>query len=406
MNIILAVSGSIASYKSYDLLRDLLKQGHSVKVILTQGALKFIHPDTYKYLGASEVFLPQDDFNLDQYKQDSKVLHIDLARWCDQLVIYPASASTINRLGQGIASDLLGSVFLSLNQKPTYIFPAMNPSMLNHLITSKSLKTLSEIKNTYVSDTQSGTLVCGENGEGKLHTPEVALFLMETISFNLKDKNVLITTGASMAKLDDVRYLTNPSSGLTGFYIAKAFLKNGYIVHVLAGKYSSSLLDLLKYHPLCKLEKLSSNAEFAARATSLAPISQLLIASAALCDFEFISISGKIKKSQLNAEGKIAIHPAQDVLKTILDLSLKQLKTVGFAAETSMTPEILDEKWHRKPTDLLVANTVKNSYDGQTLGFQQEDGVYIFKQANITSAPQNLSKAQLAQQLVSWYEKL
>jgi phosphopantothenoylcysteine decarboxylase / phosphopantothenate---cysteine ligase len=406
MNILLAVSGSIASYKSYDLLRDLLKNGYAVKVILTQGALKFIHPDTFKYLGASDVYLPQDDFNLSQYQTDNKVLHIDLARWCDQLVIYPASASTINRLGQGIASDLLGSVFLSLNQKPTYIFPAMNPSMLTHPITSKCIKTLSEIKNIYVSDTQSGTLVCGENGDGKLHTPEVASLMLDTIHFNQKNKTVLITTGASMAKFDDVRYLTNPSSGLTGFYIAKAFLKHGHAVHILAGKNATKQLDLLAYHPLCKVERLSSNAEFALKATSLVKNADLFIASAALCDFEFESASGKIKKSQLNAEGSIKIHPAQDILKTILDLKIKGLKTIGFAAETSLNQAILDEKWQRKPTDLLVANTVKNSYDGQTLGFQQEEGVYIFKQASNTSIEKKMSKAQLAEQLVNWYEKL
>jgi len=206
--------------------------------------------------------------------------------------------------------------------------------------------------------------------------------------------------------LDDIRFLTNPSSGLTGFYIAQAFLQHGYSVHILAGKFATTQLDLLQTHPQCIVERLSSNEEFASRVDILCENAQLFIASAALCDFEFEHTAGKIKKSKLVSIGQLSIKPAQDILQLVLSKKIKGLKTIGFAAETSITPEILDEKWQRKPTNLLVANIVKNSYDGQTLGFRQEDGNYLFKDKSAVTQMKKMSKNELAAYLVSWYEQL
>ena len=133
MNILLAISGSISAYKTIDLARGLVKLGYEVKIILTKGATEFVVPNLYTYLGVSEIFLDQDDF------KHKKVLHIDLARWCDIFVIAPTSANTLSRLARGEASDLLTSVFLAIEpKKPILIFPATNTNMLHHPFTEQN----------------------------------------------------------------------------------------------------------------------------------------------------------------------------------------------------------------------------------------------------------------------------
>ena len=131
MKCILAISGSIACYKAYDVARGLVKNGHEVKVVLTSGALEFIKPETFKYLGVEAVYLPTDDFKPEHLSRNQTVLHIELAKWADKLVVAPLSANTLARLNLGLNNDLLGSLFLALGNKPVLMFPAMNTQMLN-----------------------------------------------------------------------------------------------------------------------------------------------------------------------------------------------------------------------------------------------------------------------------------
>ncbi|MBA2403382.1 MAG: hypothetical protein H0V66_01315, partial [Bdellovibrionales bacterium] len=131
MKCILAVSGSIACYKAYDVARGLVKNGHQVKVVLTNGALEFIKPETLKYLGVEAVFLPTDDFKPEFLSANQTVLHIELAKWADKLIVAPLSANTLGRLNLGLNNDLLGSLFLAFGKKPIIMFPAMNTQMLN-----------------------------------------------------------------------------------------------------------------------------------------------------------------------------------------------------------------------------------------------------------------------------------
>ncbi len=141
MNILLAVSGSISAYKTIDLARGLVKLGHEVKVVLTAGAMEFIVPKLFTYLGVKDVYTAQEDF------QHKNVLHVDLARWCDILVIAPTSANTLSRLARGEASDLLTSIFLAIEpHKPIALFPAMNTNMLHHPFTKQNMDDLKKLK--------------------------------------------------------------------------------------------------------------------------------------------------------------------------------------------------------------------------------------------------------------------
>jgi phosphopantothenoylcysteine decarboxylase/phosphopantothenate--cysteine ligase len=254
MRILLGVSGSISAYKALDIARGLFKNGHEVKVILTNGALKFVIPEVFTYLGVQDVYKSQDDFT------HKNVLHVDLARWCDVFVVAPASANTLSKLAQGRADDLLSSVFLALEpHKNVLLFPAMNSVMLAHPFTQQNIddiKKLRTLNNLFVSPTDAGILACEEVGLGKLPSVEEIIEMIPTMIKPLKSpeqKTILATTGATIVPLDPVRYLTNSSSGITGFYLAEAALKEGHKVVMIAGAHSTAKLNLFSKHPNFRL---------------------------------------------------------------------------------------------------------------------------------------------------------
>ncbi len=404
MKILLGVSGSIACYKAYDLTRELSKKGHQVRVILTKGALKFIRPELFRYLGAQACYLPTDDFNLNQYQEKStgQVLHIDLARWCDRIVIAPASANLIKKLALGDTTDMLTSVFLSLGQKPVTIYPAMNTEMLQHPFTQEHLNRLKGLPHVFVTSTKEGLLACGETGPGKLLPVETILNTFDIKTLTQKPaKKVLITTGATIAPLDPIRYMTNGSSGITGFHLAKKFLQENYQVTVIAGKNSVKELDDLTLFPHFTLHRIVTAKEMEQKVKAEFPQCDLYISSAAVGDFEFESADQKMKKSTLTDH--INIKPSVDILAETLKLRRHQ-KIIGFAAETSTTSETFKEKYERKKVDLLIGNAVNTEFMGQSAqGFGTNDGNYFFIEEGTIKNQALLTKEDLALKIYQWY---
>jgi phosphopantothenoylcysteine decarboxylase / phosphopantothenate---cysteine ligase len=404
MNILLAITGSIASYKSFDVARLLVKNGHSVKVILTNGALEFIRPETFRYLGVEAVYLPTDDFLPTHLSQKSTVLHIELVKWADKLVIAPASANTLSRLALGITNDLLSSVFLAFGKKPVLIFPAMNTEMWrNERIQEHKLK-LEQYLHIGLINPASGLLACGDIGEGKF--PEVNSVVDLIESFNpvlRKNKKIVITAGATASPLDPVRYITNPSSGKMGISVAKAFLSNGYQVTVLAGHQCSSEVENLKGHPGFSLIKTPTTELMKQAAMKVFPDSDLYISTGAIADIEFDPASMKLKKEAMG--NSLSFRQAADILKEILSIRKSQ-KVVSFAAETETTREVFMEKMNRKPVDLMIGNKVSNGLIGSSEieGFQKSEGEYFFVEKTSITGPLNLTKYELGQKLVSWFE--
>jgi phosphopantothenoylcysteine decarboxylase/phosphopantothenate--cysteine ligase len=404
MNLLLAVTGSIACYKSFDLTRELVKQGHCVKVILSQGALKFLRPELFRYLGAESVYLPKDDFNLNQYESRSQgqVLHIDLARWCDRMVIAPASANMIKKLAHGEASDLLTSVFLSLGSKPVVIYPAMNTQMLHHPFTKDNFKNLSRLPNVFMAKTSEGLLACGETGEGKLLPVQTILNTFDLHhTITAKNKTVLITTGATIAPLDPIRFMTNGSSGITGFHLARKFLSENYKVVVIAGKNSTHELDDLTIFKNFHLYRVVTSNEMEAAVKKEFNNCDLYISSAAVGDFEFNLSDEKIKKSTLTQS--LPIKPSVDILAEALAMRTHQ-KIIGFAAETSTTSQVFQEKYLRKKVDLLIGNPVNTSYTGKVAqGFGTNQNQYYFIEEGKINSEGTYSKADLANKIFEWY---
>ena len=398
MKILLSVCGSISAYKSIDLARTIVNDGHEVKVVLTKGALKFVVPNVYTYLGVEEVYQSEDDFN------HRKVLHVDLARWADTLVIAPLSASTLSRLARGEASDLLSSIFLAFEPtKAIAVFPAMNTLMLKHPFTQENfsdLKKLCSLNNLFVSPTNSGVLACEEIGEGKLPSvDEIAKLiplLRPPFNVDLKRKKIVITTGATISPIDPVRYLTNSSSGITGFYLAQTALSKGYEVVVIAGKHASAELNLLVKHPFYKLTRVVTVKEMSDAVFSELKNAEAYISAAAISDWEFDIAKEKIKKEK--SSESLVIKKAQDILRSVIDQYTGKVKIVGFAAETNLTDDILISKFRSKPVDLLVGTKVDNGLGNknQEQGFGVDEASYRFVEEGFITNEKALSKTELA----------
>ncbi len=399
MKILLCVSGSISAYKALDLTRGLVNNGHQVKIILTTGALKFVVPEVFSYLGTEEVYLSDSDF------KNKNVLHVDLARWCDCLVIAPLSANTLSRLARGEASDLLTSVFLALeSHKPICLFPAMNTHMLSHPFTQENLASVLKLKtlqNVFISATNSGILACAEMGLGKLPTVEEIITLIPTLrapfTKTSKLKKIVISTGATIAPLDPVRYLTNSSSGITGFHLAVSALKQGYEVVVIAGKNATAQLDLLVKHPNFQLQRVVTVSDMYAAIKRETSNAQVYLSAAAISDIEFDVTLEKVKKEHINQS--IKVNKAIDILKSIIDSKPHGLKIVGFAAETNLSDEVLTKKFNSKPVDLLVGTKVDNGLVGnnEVSGFNTENATYRFMQNNMITSETELKKSELGE---------
>ena len=411
MKILIGVSGSISAYKALDVVRGLTKNGHEVKVIVTSGATKFVVPEVFLYLGALEVFKSGDDFKYpSSYKEGNKVernpiLHIDLARWADQFVILPLSANTLSSLSQGVANDLLTSAFLAVDKKtPIVLYPAMNQSMLQNPLVQRNLNLLKvSLSNITVIEPDSGLLACGEEGKGKL--PDVDK-IIETLPYiklhkRSKDKKILITTGATISPLDPVRFLTNSSSGLTGFYLAREALQEGLQVKVIAGKAATSKLEYLSVFPNFEIQRVVSPSEMSLAVLKSLDIYNLYISSAAIGDIEFIQDRNKIKKA--NIKDSLPIKQSPDILAQVLKGKPKTLKTVGFAAETDLSFKVLNEKWERKPVDLLVGTKVHNGLTpecSEVSGFSNDSAHYSFMENKEITFEGSLSKKSLAQKIL------
>lgn len=399
MKVLLGISGSIACYKSLDLARMLAKDGHEVKIVLTAGALKFLKPELFTYLGFKAVFLPGDDFTWER----PGVLHIELAHWADLFVLCPGSANTIAKIANGQCDDLLTSITLTI--KPTQakmICPAMNNFMYANPATVENFEKLKQ-RGFFVLPAIEGELACGDFGQGKL--PEVQKIYEVISSFPIQgkiQKNILITTGATISPLDPVRYMSNPSSGLTGHVIAKEFLRAGYQVTILKGRFSIPNLDKLAEHPNATVLTYTDAHDLFSMVRQAWRESDLFVAAAAVCDIEFKAQTEKIKKTSFT--NQLEIQPTPDILSWVVSEKKTHQKVIGFAAETQMDEQIIEEKIKRKPVDLLAFNTVAIDKK-ETIGFNHIKGSYCLIDPKVKTNHKVSDKFELSQYLLNWYQK-
>ena len=383
-NIIVAVTGSIAAYKSADLVRRLQDAGAEIRVVMTKSACEFITPLTLQTLSGHPVAIELLDAD-----QESAMGHITLARWADWVVIAPASANTIARLAQGRSDDLLSALCLA-TESPLIVCPAMNNKMWSNQATQDNVRLL-KARGIAILGPASGDQACGEQGEGRLLEPmDIVQDLARlAVPKQLQGKRVVITAGPTHEPIDPVRYIGNRSSGKMGFAIANAAVEAGAEVVLIAGP----------VHLATPTAVRRVNVETAQSMLDAVLVevddSDIFISSAAVADYRpKQSDDNKIKKSKHDAL-QLELVLTQDILSTVTTLDNKPF-VVGFAAETEHVKDYAQDKLQRKNLDMIAANQV-----GEGLGFAVDDNaLHVFWMQGEQVLPL-ASKTQLARDLMT-----
>jgi len=354
-DLIIGVTGSIAAYKSVELVSELVKSGANISVILTQNAKKFILPPSYAFLSKVNIYseLFSDDVR-------SMISHIDIARSAHCLAIVPATANIIAKMASGIADDLLSSVALYA-KCPIVIAPAMNSAMYEKPQTQENLRRLESLGIRIVGP-QAGWLACGDEGVGRLASlEEIIQAITEEVGRQslLSGKRILVTLGGTEEPIDDVRVITNRSSGKMGSFIASEAAAMGADVVIIAGRVSVPLPSGARVvHVHTAEEMLGAVLENAKGMDAT-------ILCAAVSDFKVGRTPGKIKKS--DAPITLMLEKNTDIASELIS-SKQGGYVLGFSAESSSLIENSRDKLCAKDFDAIVANDVSRS----DIGFESE----------------------------------
>ncbi|WP_024790078.1 bifunctional phosphopantothenoylcysteine decarboxylase/phosphopantothenate--cysteine ligase CoaBC [Lebetimonas sp. JH292] len=380
MNVLIGVTGSIAIYKTCELIRLFIKNKDNVKIVMTDAAGKFVTPLTFETLTRNRVLTSKNE----DWAND--VNHIDYAKWADIYIIAPASANTINKAANGIADNLLLQTYLA-TKAPTLFAPSANTNMYLHPTTQKNFKKLNII------EANSGLLACGDEGIGKMAEPE-EIFLRALREINKqeiwKNKKVVVTAGGSREKIDDVRFISNFSSGKMGEALAKAFYIKGADVTLISSKDH----NLTKEIQQIKVESAKDYLE-----AILKENPDYLIMAAAIVDYMPVYKKGKLKKEKIGNEFLLKLHKNIDILEYLKE---KKFKKIGFKAEFDEKNALVYAKntLNKKNLDAICLNLLsKNSF-----GSDENEIIFITKDKEILF-PQE-SKENIALKLVDAVKSL
>ncbi|WP_372813519.1 bifunctional phosphopantothenoylcysteine decarboxylase/phosphopantothenate--cysteine ligase CoaBC [Paenibacillus sp.] len=384
--IVLGVSGGIAAYKAAALCSKLAQAGAEVRVIMTASAVKFVAPLTFQTLSRHEVAV--DTFD---EKDASVVQHIDLADRADLFVVAPATANVIGKMAHGLGDDMLSTTLLA-TIAPVLVAPAMNVHMYAHPAVQQNMKTLADRGVRFV-EPGTGQLACGYVGKGRLAEPEEIVRAIEqhiAEDGRLKGKRVLITAGATLERIDPVRYISNDSSGKMGYAIAEAAARMGADVTLVSGKVS------VPVPPGVTLVEAESTLEMRDAVLSRMDDQDVIIKAAAVADYRPAEqYEHKLKKTEDEMTMRLVKNP--DILQLVGERKTKQL-VVGFAAETRDLEKFAMDKLQRKRCDLLVANDV--TLEGAGFG-TDTNIVRIFDASGLVEALPMLGKREVASRLLS-----
>ncbi|MDR2100817.1 MAG: bifunctional phosphopantothenoylcysteine decarboxylase/phosphopantothenate--cysteine ligase CoaBC [Campylobacteraceae bacterium] len=358
-NILLGVTGSIAAYKALELLRLFRKAGANVRVILSEDAKRFITPLSFEALSKNRVLHSQTE----SWENDDN--HIFINKWADIFVIAPATANTINKLSAGIADNLLTSTALAFT-KPILIAPAANTAMFLHKSTQNSLEILKNF-GYKICSVQNKLLACEDKGEGALAEPEKIFFETARILLSSsfwQDKSVIVTGGGTVEKIDDVRFISNFSSGKMAESLSTAlFLKGANVLHIHANAIHEPNLPIKRV--------LAKNADEMSKSLNKALLEEkytFLFMIAAVSDYRVKNpVFGKLKKEALGNTFTLELVKNSDIL---LGLNEKNIKVVGFKAELDAENalENAENMLKEKSLDAVCLNIINsaNPFGGDT----------------------------------------
>ncbi len=385
--ILLGVCGSIAAYKSANLIRLLVKEGAEVKVIMTASATDFIGKLTLATLSKNPVY---SDF----YTSSDGTWHnhVDLGLWADAFIVAPASATTLSKMASGQSDNLLTATYLSA-RCPVYFAPAMDLDMWAHPATRKNIDTLISYGNVCLEPT-TGELASGLEGKGRMMEPEdIVAALGQALSSGLRlaGKKALVTAGPTYENLDPVRFIGNYSSGKMGFAVAEALAREGAEVTLVSGP---THLDI--EHPRITRVNIVSAQDMLEACVKHAQKKQIVVMSAAVADYRPESIaSQKIKKKDMIFLLKLA--KTTDILKELGSTKPKDQVLVGFALETNDEVKNAKEKLKSKNLDFIVLNSMNDKNAG--FSGDQNKITIIDKKEKVQAFPLK-TKKEVAQDIV------
>ena len=356
--ILLAISGGIAAYKMNYLVRDFVKKGAEVKVILTPSAENFVTKVTLSTLSKNAVY---SDF----YDQNGTWnSHVELALWGDVLLVAPCTANTLAKMVHGICDNLVIATYMSA-KCPVFIAPAMDLDMYAHPSTKENLEKAERFGH-HIIPAEFGELASGLEGQGRLAEPETILqkiedFFAQNQSKNLEGKTVLITAGPTYEAIDPVRFIGNHSSGKMGFSLAEEAVKRGAKVILISGPTSQKTSN-----KNIEIHRVTSAKEMCDEVFKYYEKVDIAIASAAVADYApKIVAKEKIKKSEEEFTIELVKNP--DILKTMGEKKTHQF-LVGFALETQNEEENAKSKLQKKNLDMIVLNSLRD----EGAGFQKD----------------------------------
>lgn len=354
-HIILGVTGGIAAYKSVTLLRLLTKAGAEVQVVMTPAAKEFVAPVTFASLSQKPVVSEFFTANTGEWHS-----HVDLGLWADAMVVAPATASTIGKMANGIADNMLVTTYLSAKE-PVWIAPAMDLDMMRHPSTVANIERLRSFGN-HIIEPGSGALASGLSGKGRMAEPEEIVATLENhfaTAGSMTGKTVTITAGPTREKLDPVRFISNFSSGKMGYALAEEAARRGARVILVSGP-----VALEARNPLIEVRRVESAEEMLAEARKAFAGSDIAIMCAAVADYRPAAVSpSKLKRGDSPAM-TLELVRNPDIAATLGSEKRPGQILVGFALETDDAIAHGADKLRRKNLDMIVVNSLADKGAG------------------------------------------
>lgn len=387
--IVLGITGGIAAYKACNLARLLIKKGAEVQVVMTPSAKEFITPLTLSTLTHKPVVSEFFD-----RRDGSWHSHVDIGLWADAMIIAPATASSIGKMANGIADNMLITTYLSM-KTPVFVAPAMDLDMYAHPSTQQNIKQLVSYGN-HIIEPGTGFLASKLEGKGRMEEPEKIVEVLEkhfSKQQSLTGKSVLITAGPTYEKIDPVRFVGNYSSGKMGYALAEACAKQGAEVTLVSGP-----VMLQTKHPAIRRIDVESAQEMYSAATTHFAQADIAILSAAVADFTPETTADK-KIKRKGDELVLNLRPTQDIAAALGAIKNENQLLVGFALETDNEVQNAQDKMKRKNFDFIVLNSLQD----KGAGFRVDTNkITIIDRQQGTTAYETKSKQEVAEDIVEY----
>ena len=360
--IVLGITGSIAAYKSCLIIRELVKRGAEVQVVITPAGKEFITPITLSALTQKPVI--SDFFS---QRDGTWHSHVALGLWADAMLIAPCTASTLGKMANGIADNMLITTYLSM-KAPVFIAPAMDLDMYAHPTTQQNMERLRSFGDCII-EPQSGFLASGLEGKGRMEEPEkIVAFLNEALSMKseesassapsslLKGKKIMITAGPTYEKIDPVRFIGNYSSGKMGIALAEECARRGAEVTLILGPVNSQFSNLASH---ISIHRVESCLEMRDAAVETFRKSDVAILCAAVADFRPAEVAEQ-KIKRVGESMDIHLVPNPDIAAELGQMKRDGQLLVGFALETNDEQQNAEKKLQKKNLDFIVLNSLRN----------------------------------------------